>query len=357
MTSAVGRTSRILIVDDEPFNVDLLEQELEDLGYKTASAGNGQEALEKVAADPPDLILLDVMMPVLDGLAVCRELKGRDDTRLIPIVIMTALEGIEDRIKGIEAGADDFLTKPVNPRELLARIQTALRLKHTVDRKLGELRRIKDHLAKFVPDAVRRLVLANPDAPELAKRERDVSVLFLDISGYARLSERLPAAALNSLVESYFSAFLDCIQAADGDINETAGDGFMAIFQDADPRAHAVRATGAAIRLLGLTEQLNAENPAHPLAIHMGINSGTALVGSTRFEGLRGSRWTFTASGPVTNLAARLAGAAEAGQILAGPETVRRLGDRYVVESLRREGLKNIGEAIDIHRVMAEKPA
>jgi class 3 adenylate cyclase len=89
----------------------------------------------------------------------------------------------------------------------------------------------------------------------------------------------------------------------------------------------------------------------------MGINSGTALVGSTRFEGLRGSRWTFTASGPVTNLAARLAGAAEAGQILAGPETVRRLGDRYVVESLRREGLKNIGEAIDIHRVMAEKPA
>jgi class 3 adenylate cyclase len=89
----------------------------------------------------------------------------------------------------------------------------------------------------------------------------------------------------------------------------------------------------------------------------MGINSGTALVGSTRFEGLRGSRWTFTASGPVTNLAARLAGAAEAGQILAGPETVRRLGDQYVVESLRREGLKNIGGAIDIYRVMAERSA
>ncbi len=235
VSGGTGQTSRILIVDDEPFNVDLLEQELEDLGFATISARNGQEALDKVAADPPDLILLDVMMPVLDGLAVCRELKGRDDTRLIPIVIMTALDGVEDRIKGIEAGADDFLTKPVNPRELLARVHTALRLKHTVDRKLGELRRIRDHLAKFVPDAVRRLVLANPDAPELAKREGDVSVLFLDISGYARLSERLPAAALNSLVESYFSAFLDCIHDADGDINETAGDGFMAIFQDADP--------------------------------------------------------------------------------------------------------------------------
>jgi DNA-binding response OmpR family regulator len=353
MSGGAGRRSRILIVDDEPFNVDLLEQELEELEYETASARNGQEALEKVAADPPDLILLDVMMPVLDGLAVCRELKGRDDTRLIPVVIMTALDGVEDRIKGIEAGADDFLTKPVNPRELRARIQTALALKHTVDRKLGELRRIKDHLANFVPEAVRRLVLANPDAPELAKRERDVSVLFLDISGYARLSERLPAAALNDLVESYFSAFLDCVHDAGGDINETAGDGFMAIFQDADPCAHAIKAAGAAIRLLAVTEQLNAGNPTHPLSIHIGINSGVALVGSTRFEGLRGSRWTFTASGPVTNLAARLAGAAEAGQILVGAETMRRLDERYEVEKLRREGLKNIGEAVDMYRIVS----
>jgi two-component system cell cycle response regulator len=108
------RPSKILIVDDEPFNVDYLEQELEDLGYDTVSAQNGREALERVAAELPDLILLDVMMPVMDGFSVCRTLKGNDDTRLIPIVIMTALDGIEDRIKGIEAGADDFLTKPVN---------------------------------------------------------------------------------------------------------------------------------------------------------------------------------------------------------------------------------------------------
>jgi adenylate cyclase len=189
------RPSKILVVDDEPFNVDYLEQELEDLGYETVSASNGQEALEQVEAALPDLILLDVMMPIMDGFAVCRILKSNDVTRLIPIVIMTALDGIEDRIKGIEAGADDFLTKPVNQRELLARIQTALKLKHTVDRKLGELRRIKDHFAKFVPEAVRRLVAANPDAPELTKRERDVSVLFLDISGYTRLSEQMPPEA------------------------------------------------------------------------------------------------------------------------------------------------------------------
>jgi DNA-binding response OmpR family regulator len=157
LTPAAGATppvvperSKILIVDDEPFNVDYLEQALADLDYDTVSASNGQEALEKVATEAPDLILLDVMMPVMDGFTVCRILKDHEVTRLIPIVIMTALDAREDRIKGIKAGADDFLTKPVHEEELLARIATALKLKHTVDRKIGELRDLKDHVARFV---------------------------------------------------------------------------------------------------------------------------------------------------------------------------------------------------------------
>ncbi len=184
--------STILIVDDEPFNVDLLEQELEEYGYETLSAANGQEALSQIAAGAPDLILLDVMMPIMDGFTLCRLLKGDETTRLIPIVMMTALDSIEDRIKGIEAGADDFLTKPVDERELMARIQTALRTKHTVDRQLGTLRDAVDHFAKFVPEAVKRLVAANPQAPELSKRECDVSVLILNLTGESQRSALAP---------------------------------------------------------------------------------------------------------------------------------------------------------------------
>jgi adenylate cyclase len=346
------KRSKILIVDDEPLNIDYLAQELEDLSYETVIATSGPEALEKVATEAPDLILLDVTMPGMNGFTVCRLLKEKEETQLIPVVIMTALRGREDRIKGLEAGADDFLTKPVDQQELLARIRTAMRTKQAMDRKFGELRRLKDHFAKFVPETVKRLAV-NPEVSGLAeKRERDVSVLFVDISGYTRLSEELPLEQLDALVQCYFSTFLDHIDEADGDICEIAGDGFMAIFQDTDPQKHAVKAVDTALALLAATETLNQENREHPLAIHLGLNCGVALVGSTRFEGVRGTRWIFTANGPVANLAARLADCSAAGQLVVGPETVRRLGNRYHLEKIGCKRLKNIAQPVDIYRVL-----
>jgi len=181
----LSERARILIVDDEPFNVDYLEQELEDLEYETLSATNGQEAVDLARSERPDLILMDVMMPVMDGFTACQLLKEDDDTRLIPIVIMTALGSVEDRVRGIQAGADDFLTKPVDERELVARIQTTLKLKQAMDRKLGEAGRLRDHFAKFVPEQVRKLAVADPDAPELSQKvEQDVTVLMADVTGY-----------------------------------------------------------------------------------------------------------------------------------------------------------------------------
>jgi DNA-binding response OmpR family regulator len=344
---------KVLVVDDEPDIVRYLEHVLRRLGYEAIGAANGAEALEKAVNDPPDLVLLDVMMPIMDGFAVCRALRDREATRLVPVIVMTALGGVDNRVKLLEHGADEVLTKPVDERELIARIQSALARKRHVDQRLGEVARVRDHFAKFVPDAVKRLVAANPDAPELAKQERDVSVLFVDISGYSRLAERVAPAELNALVERYFGRFLDRITEAGGDINETSGDGFMAIFQDGDPVAHSVRAVNAALMLLALTEALNQHERENPIAIHIGINSGPALVGSTRLEGRRGTRWTFTASGMVTTLAARLAAAAGDGEILAGPETVRRLEGRYRLERVGRERLKNLTDPIEVHRIIS----
>jgi DNA-binding response OmpR family regulator len=132
----VNSLAKILIVDDEPLNVDLLEQELEDLGYQTVSASNGKEALTKVAAEAPDLILLDVMMSGMDGFTVCRLLKEKEETQLIPVIFMTALGEKEHRISGIKAGGYDFFTKPPDRQVLLARIQNAVEMKQAVDRKL-----------------------------------------------------------------------------------------------------------------------------------------------------------------------------------------------------------------------------
>src|SRR5215813_3068102 len=201
--------AKILVVDDEADNIRILEVLLLRRGYEVIKARNGAEALQQVYSERPDLILLDVMMPIMDGFEVCKILKDNPETHLIPVVIMTALGQVEDRVKGIEAGADDFLTKPVHRDELLARIRTSLRLKQTIDGKMDTLQLTREHLAKFVPQAVQRLIAANPTQPALEKREQDVSVLFIDISGYASLSETLVPEQVNTLVERYFSYFLD----------------------------------------------------------------------------------------------------------------------------------------------------
>jgi hypothetical protein len=161
---------------------------------------------------------------------------------------------------------------------------TNLRLEATLT-KVKLLENIKLHLTKFVPEAVRCLIETNPEAPDLAKRDRDVSVLFLDVAGYTRLSERVDQAEMNFLIETYFSAFLDDIHAHRGDVNETAGDGLMIIFQDDDPVAHAANAVATAVAIQGRAGAINAANAGchEPIVINVGINSGHCGVGSTRF--------------------------------------------------------------------------
>jgi class 3 adenylate cyclase len=224
-------------------------------------------------------------------------------------------------------------------------------------RKVEMLEHVKTHLGKFVPASVRRLIELDPAAPALDKHEQDVSVLFLDIAGYASMSQALDQEKVNYLIERYFSSFLDDIYANQGDINETAGDGLMIIFQDDDPRAHAHAAVHTALAIRDKTRRINAELQGmyEPITVNMGINSGLAAVGSTKFEGATGTRWTFTASGPVTNLAARIGAFATHGSIYIGAATAARLSEEFELQELGAQRFKNVSQPVDVYEVLGQR--
>jgi class 3 adenylate cyclase len=228
-------------------------------------------------------------------------------------------------------------------------------LKASLD-KVELLEQVRGHLNKFVPRSVAKLIADSPDAPDLAKRQRDVSVLFLDIAGYTRLSQQVEATQMDQIVHTYFSAFLDAIYANHGDVNETAGDGLMILFQQDDPQEHALAAARTAVAIARRAQEMGAgrEVDGQRLRLHQGINSGPALVGSSCYQGLTGDRWTYTATGPTTNLAARVAGLALGGQVLVGPETARRLAEHYPMKSLGPQFLKNIEQPVEVFELIAE---
>ena len=287
------RLARILIVDDEPLNLDYIEQELESLGFETDSAVNGLEALARVAANPPDLVLLDVMMPELDGISALRLLKEDPETRLIPVVLMTALNSVEDRVRGIEAGADDFLSKPVDHRELVARIRTALRLRRAIDETVGELRSAGVLLERY------------------GSRQREIAVLAL---AWRPRDASLPDEAAAFLVRRELEAAERRILALGGRPHECEGEGveLVAIFEDPDPEIRVAAALDAAI---GLVESAGAAGGApSPFRLGAAVSSGVAEVGSIRTTVDRSPSWVYGAKGqPVddaTSLARRSTGIA-----------------------------------------------
>ena len=273
------------------------------------------------------------MLPVMDGFAACRQLKENDETRLIPIVIMTALDSMEDRIRGIEAGADDFLTKPVNPRELTARIQTALRLKHTVDRKLTEVARVRDHFAEFVPESVKHLVAANLDAPEPAKCERSESfsmepqplqhklaaILYADVAGYSRLTGDDEDGTHRTLI-AYLDAFAAAIRSHHGTVKHYAGDAVLADFSTV---------SDALSCAVAIQRELKARNNALPeskrVQFRIGVNLGEVY-------------------GNAVNVAARLETLAEPGGICVSSTVVDAGGAKLPLtyEYLGEHTVKNI---------------
>ncbi len=209
--------------------------------------------------------------------------------------------------------------------------------------------RILDHLRPFVPSTVQKIVEKDPAAPDLEKKDVDATVLFLDVAGYTSISETQSRDKVTFIIEKYFSSFLDLIYDHGGDINETAGDGLMVIFQG-EPKKTALAAVKAALEIRKKTMEINEElkNRFLPVEINMGINSGTAAVGMSRFTGISGTRMTFTATGPVTNVAARIASAAKHGDILVGPETARRVAEDVELFDRGLMNFKNVSEPVQV---------
>jgi class 3 adenylate cyclase len=226
-------------------------------------------------------------------------------------------------------------------------------------RRVEILESIRTNLAKFVPQTVQQLIERAPEAPELDKREVDVTVLFVDLVGYTRLTERLDPGRVNELVERCFGAYLDEILRRGGDVNETAGDGLMAIFRDEDPRRHARQAVKCAMGILRRTRELNEtlRGLPEPIGVHVGLNSGAATVGATKIEGVNGTRWIYTASGQVTIVAARLAAVTEGDELLVGAATRERLGGEFPFETLGERTLRNVEAPVRVFRLALPETA
>ena len=358
--------ARILVVDDTPMNVKLLEGVLAGHGYAVITAPSGAIALERVRTALPDLVLLDVVMPEMSGYEVCRRLRAEDATRLLPVVMVTALDPVTERVKGIEVGADDFLTKPINQPELLARVRSLLRIRALHD-ELAELnrtleQRVRDQVAqlerlerlrRFFSPQLAELIVAGETEDPLKSHRREITVVFLDLRGFTAFAETAEPEEVMTVLREYHAEMGRLIVAAEGTLERFTGDGMMIFFNDPvevpDPAARAVRmAATMRERIATLTEAWRRRG--FDLDFGVGIAQGYATIGAVGFEG----RLDYGAIGTVTNLASRLCGEAKPGQILLNQRVaggVDQIAEVEPVGELTLKGFQRPVKAFNVVRL------
>src|SRR5579871_3588510 len=301
---------RVLVVDDYEENRLLSAAFLKPLGCEIEMAVDGLECLKAVQQRPPDLILLDVMMPQMDGLTACRWLKQHTAYHHIPIVLLTALDSTKDRIAGIEAGADDFISKPFDRTEVMARVRSLLRVKRLVEAERLHLRRT---LERYVDSAVAQILL---DTPELARPggdRRHASVLFADIRGFSTWSECLDPESVVEVMNQFLAKAVEVVFRYGGTLDKFTGDGLMALFgAPLRDSAHAEQAVAAALAIAELAPSITHPSLTMPLQVGCGVNSGEMVIGNIGSE----RRLDYTAMGDVVNVARRLSDEASGGQVL-----------------------------------------
>ena len=368
-------SAKILVVDDNPRNIKLLAELLKAENHEVITAESGEAALKLVAAEKPDLVLLDVMMPGMNGYEVCQAIRADPATAILPVVLVTALDP-QERVKGLQAGADDFLTKPVNQPELLARVRSLLRIKSlydTVQRQSGELAhwnqtleaRVADQvteldrlskLRRFVSPRVCDLILAG-EVDDLHKvRRREISVVFTDLRGFTAFNEIAEPEEVMGVLRDYHETLGRIIMAHDGTIEHVAGDGVMVLLNDPAPIAeHELAAVRMTIEMRGAIAALAASwrKFGHELGFGVGIASGYATMGAVGIEGRR----DYVAAGTVCNLAARLCSEAKSGQILLAQRAYAKVESRVRAEPIGELALKGLHRAIAAYNIIDLAPA
>ncbi len=324
----------VLAVDDLPQNLRLLDAVLSPRGYRVVTASSGEEALELLPAVGADLVLLDIVMPGIDGYEVCRRIRANPRFEFLPVVMITASGG-QEKVRAIEAGADDFVTKPFDHGELLARVANLARIKRyqdTIQRQaeqlaawngeletrvaaqVGELERM-NRLRRFLPPQVADLVMDSGDEGVLGSHRREIVVVFCDLRGFTAFAESSEPEEVMGVLGEYHAALGELIDRFEGTLERFTGDGLMVFFNDPIPCDDpAGRAVGMAIAMRQRVDELSRDwsRRGNDLGFGIGIAQGYATLGRIGFEG----RSDYAAIGSVTNLAARLCAAAAAGEIL-----------------------------------------
>ncbi len=316
---------KILAVDDNPDNVQMIADIVGMLGYDVVRAFDGPQALTAVEKDPPDLVLLDVNMPGMTGFEVVERMKADERTARIPIILLTALSQVDQRVKGLGLGADDYLTKPFSPRELAARIETRLRAKADTDDLLETQQMIRQTFQRFVAPSVVEQMLRNPTSIELGGHLQEVTVLFVDIENFTPLAERTEPAELLGVLNKYHELIVEIVLNNGGTIDKFIGDAVMTLYNTPLEQAdHPARAVATATDIVRALPAFHEQFPDEfRLKLNFGIHTGTAIVGNVGSPEIM----DFTAVGDTVNVASRLQSLSENGQILISESTQMQIGN------------------------------
>ena len=363
---------RILIVDDNETNRDILRTRLGRQGYELVEAADGEEAMAAAREHLPDLILLDVMMPKVDGIEACRQLKADANLPFIPIILVTAKADTKDVVAGLEAGADEYLTKPVDQAALAARVKSMLRSKELTDevraqaadlaawnrtleervaQQLAHIERM-DRLKRFLPPQVAELILSSGDDRVLDSHRRDVSIVFCDLRGFTAFAETAEPEEVMTVLSEYHASAGAIIHKFQGTIEHFAGDGLMAMLNDPLPCPEpCLQAVRMATEMRAAVGALTAKWRKHgfELGFGIGIAHGYATLGRIGFEG----RFDYAAIGAVPNLAARLCEEAKDGEILIDGKVKAAVETAAQLEPLEELKLKGFHRPVKAFNVRA----